>query len=32
MTSNYVRIDWAMKRFLRNKSDYVVVEACPKMR
>lgn len=26
MASNYIRFDWAMKRLLRNKADFVVVE------
>ncbi len=24
--ASYIRFDWAMKRLLRNKADYVVIE------
>ena len=26
MASNYIRFDWAMKRLLRNKANFVVLE------
>ena len=26
MKENYIRFDWAMKRLLRDKSNYVVLE------
>ena len=26
MPSNYIRFDWAMKRLLRNKANFVVLE------
>ena len=30
MKDNLIRFDWAMKRLLRNKSNYVVLEGfCP---
>jgi len=26
MSSNYIRFDWAMKRLLRNKANFAVLE------
>ena len=29
MASNYIRFDWAMKRLLRNKANFAVLEGLP---